>query len=82
MLPMSAIGRSHPGTPGLDDIVAVQDEVTGAIVAAIAPEISQAEIDRSRRKPPESLDSWALYQQGLAVYPSGTQEGVVTLSQI
>ena len=55
----------------LDDIFEVQDEVTAAIVAAIAPEIGQAEIERAKRKPPDNLDAWALYQRGLAHYPSG-----------
>ncbi len=55
----------------LDDNFEVQDEVTAAIVAAIAPEIGQAEIERAKRKPPDNLDAWALYQRGLAHYPSG-----------
>lgn len=55
----------------LDDLFEVQDEVTAAIVAAIAPEIGHAEIERAKRKPPESLDAWALYQRGLELYPSG-----------
>ena len=50
------------------DIFAVQDEVTGAIIAAIAPEIDQFEIERSRRKLPAELDAWDLYQKGLAAY--------------
>jgi adenylate cyclase len=55
----------------LADIFAVQDEVTAAIVATIAPEIGQSEIERMKRRAPESLDAWALFQQGLALYPSG-----------
>ncbi len=35
----------------LEDIFAVQDEVTGAIVAAIAPELGKAEQLPDRRKP-------------------------------
>lgn len=55
----------------LADIFAVQDEVTAAIVSTIAPEIGQNEIERVRRRPPGSLDAWALFQQGMALYPSG-----------
>ena len=55
----------------LVDIFDVQDEVTAAIVGAIAPEIDQAEFDRAKRKPPESLDAWGLIQKGLAQYGSG-----------
>lgn len=55
----------------LTDIFVVQDEVTAAIVANIAPEIGQSEIERMKRRPPENLDAWALFQQGMALYPSG-----------
>ncbi len=55
----------------LDDMFAVQDEVSGAIIREIAPEISDAEINRARRTPPENLDAWGAYQQGLALEPSG-----------
>ena len=56
----------------LEDIFAVQDEVTEAIVAAIAPEIGDVERERVQRSPPESLDAWGLYQRGLAAYNSST----------
>jgi adenylate cyclase len=60
----------------LEDIFAVQDEVTEAIVAAIAPEIGDVERERAQRKPPESLDAWDLYQRGLAAYHASTDEGL------
>jgi TolB-like protein/Flp pilus assembly protein TadD len=59
----------------LEDIFAVQDEVTEAIVAAIAPEIDDVERKRAQRKPPESLEAWDIYQRGLAGYHSSTEEG-------
>ncbi|MCH9012920.1 MAG: tetratricopeptide repeat protein, partial [Proteobacteria bacterium] len=49
----------------LDDIFALQDEITETIIAAIEPELSAVERERARRKPPESLDAWDLYQRGL-----------------
>ena len=49
----------------LDDIFAVQDEMTQAITARIGPEIDQAERDRARTLPPENLDAWENYQRGL-----------------
>ena len=49
----------------LDDIFAVQDEVTHAIVTAIEPTLGSAERDRAHRKPPGSLDAWESYQRGL-----------------
>ncbi len=62
----------------LEDIFAVQDEVTEAIVAAIAPEIGDVERERAQRKTPDSLDAWGLYQRGLAAYYSSTEEGLST----
>jgi TolB-like protein/Flp pilus assembly protein TadD len=52
----------------LKDIFAVQDQITNSIIQAIEPEIGKAERDRARRKPPESLDAWSLYQRALAAY--------------
>ena len=49
----------------LDDIFAVQDEVTNAIVTAIEPTLGSAERDRARRKPTGRLDAWESYQRGL-----------------
>ncbi|NQU70389.1 MAG: tetratricopeptide repeat protein, partial [Rhodospirillales bacterium] len=49
----------------LDDIFALQDELTLAIVGALEPAMGRAEQDRARRKPPESLDAWEAYQQGI-----------------
>ena len=49
----------------LDDIFAVQDEVTHAIVTAIEPTLGSAERDRAHRKPTGSLDAWDLFQRGL-----------------
>ena len=49
----------------LEDIFAVQDEVTTAIVTAIEPQLSTTEQQRARRKPPENLDAWECYQRGL-----------------
>lgn len=49
----------------LEDIFAVQDEITQRIVGALQPEIGAAERERARRKSPDSLDAWALYHQGI-----------------
>jgi adenylate cyclase len=49
----------------LEDIFAVQDEVTRAIVTAIEPQLASTERERARRKPPENLGAWECYQRGL-----------------
>lgn len=49
----------------VDDIFAVQDELTFAIVAAIEPKLANSERQRALRKQPENLDAWENYQRGL-----------------
>ncbi len=49
----------------LDDIFALQDEITETIVAAIEPELGAFERERARRRPPENLDAWGSFQRGL-----------------
>ena len=49
----------------LEEIFAIQDEVTQAVVMAIEPELESAERKRARRKQPENLDAWECYQRGL-----------------
>ncbi|MEE9266363.1 MAG: hypothetical protein V3V86_06550, partial [Gammaproteobacteria bacterium] len=59
----------------LDDIFAVQDEVTHAIVTAIEPTLGSVERERAHRKPTENLDAWESYQRGLwNVYRFAAQE--------
>jgi len=64
----------------LQDIFAVQDEVTHAIVTTIEPTLADTERQRARRKPPESLDAWESYQRGLwhiyQLTPSEIADGV------
>lgn len=47
------------------DIFDFQDRITRSAIGLIEPQIRRAEIDRSRRKRPESLDAWDLYVQAL-----------------
>ena len=49
----------------LDDIFALQDEITETIVASIEPELGAFERERAGRKPPESLDAWGSFHRGL-----------------
>ncbi|MEO6745395.1 MAG: adenylate/guanylate cyclase domain-containing protein [Caldimonas sp.] len=44
----------------LEDIFAVQEEVTRSIVTAISPQINAAELNKVRRKRPESLSAYEL----------------------
>jgi TolB-like protein/class 3 adenylate cyclase len=49
----------------LDDIFAVQDELTITVVGMIEPTLRKAEIERARRKRPDSLDAYDLYLRAL-----------------
>jgi len=49
----------------LDDIFAVQDEITSMVVGAIEPELNRAEQNRARQKPSNNLDAWDIYQRGV-----------------
>ena len=49
----------------LDDVFAIQDELTMSVVAAIEPSLRQAEIERVKRKRPDSLDAYDLVLRAL-----------------
>jgi adenylate cyclase len=48
----------------LEDVFAVQDEITIAIVAAIRPAVADEEFRRALRKPPEILGAWEAFSRG------------------
>jgi TolB-like protein/DNA-binding SARP family transcriptional activator len=50
----------------LEDIFDVQDKVTESVIRAIAPKLEQAEIERAKHKPTESLDAYDCYLRGIA----------------
>jgi TolB-like protein/Tfp pilus assembly protein PilF len=51
---------------GLEDIFDLQDEITASVVSAMGPKLEQAEIERAKRKPTESLDSYDYLLRGMA----------------
>jgi TolB-like protein len=59
----------------LDDIFDLQDQVTASVVGAIAPKLQQAEIERARHKPTESLDAYDYFLRGTASLYRWTREG-------
>ncbi|MDI6836736.1 MAG: winged helix-turn-helix domain-containing protein [Rhizobiaceae bacterium] len=58
------------------DIFAIQDEIALSAVGAIAPSMRKAEIERVRRKRPESLDAYDLALQAQLDVDSGMPEQV------
>ena len=59
---------------GLEDIFDLQDQVTARVVGEIAPKLEQAEIERAKRKPTESLDAYNYFLRGMASVNQWTRE--------
>lgn len=60
----------------LDDIFALQDEITLSVVGAIEPSLRKAEIERVNRKRPGSLDAYDLLLRALPFLYSAMPAGV------
>jgi adenylate cyclase len=60
----SHLWAEHYDRP-LDDIFAVQDEITMCVVGAIEPSLRKAEIDRVRRQRPSNLNAYDLVLRSL-----------------
>jgi adenylate cyclase len=58
----------------VEDIFDLQDDLTTRVVGAIAPRLEAAEIERSRRNRPESLDAYDLYLRALFAVRKMTRE--------
>jgi len=58
-----------------EDIFDLQDQVTSKVVGAIAPQIEKAEIERTKRKPPENLDAYDRYLRGMEGFHKFSREG-------
>ncbi len=58
------------------DLFDLQDELTRAIVTAVAPEISAHERTLARQKPTDSLTAWELTQRAYAAYFQYTPEAI------
>jgi TolB-like protein/Tfp pilus assembly protein PilF len=66
----------------LDDIFALQDEITMSVVGAIEPNVRKAEIERIRRKRPESLDAYDLVLRALPFVCHMMAEGASTAAPL
>jgi TolB-like protein/Tfp pilus assembly protein PilF len=58
----------------IEDVFDLQDQVTASVVGAITPKLEQVEIERTRRKPTESLDAYDYYLRGTAIVNQMTRE--------
>lgn len=59
----------------LSNIFDVQDEITDTVAGVIEPQIREAELERVRRKRPESLDAWDLYVQAVPLVHGSSISG-------
>jgi adenylate cyclase len=50
----------------LDDVFALQDEVTEKVAAAIAPRVERAELSRAMRRSSDNTDAYECYWKGLS----------------
>ena len=58
----------------MDDIFAVQDDITRSVVGALEPRLHAAENLRLQSRPPESLDAWGCVVRGLWLLGRCTHE--------
>ena len=58
----------------IDDIFALQDQMTANVVGAIAPQLQRAEIERAKHKSTESLDAYDYYLRATAKLHLGTRD--------
>jgi TolB-like protein/Flp pilus assembly protein TadD len=58
----------------LEDVFDLQDQITDKVVAIVEPRIQRSEIERSRRKRPESLDAYDLFLRAVPYTASQTAE--------
>ena len=58
----------------LDDIFALQDEITMSVVGAIEPSLRRVEIGRVKRKRPDSLDAYDLVLQAMPYVYTGEHQ--------
>ena len=62
----------YDGTLG--DIFALQDELTMSVIGAVEPSLRQAEVERVRRKRPDSLDAYDLFLRALPLATTAIAE--------
>ncbi len=61
----------------LDDVFALQDEITRQIVISVEPEMEKAELRKSETKRSTSLDAWDYFLRGRALLHQITSEDAV-----
>jgi adenylate cyclase len=58
----------------LEDVFELQDQVASSVAGAIAPSVSQAEMERAKRKPTSNLDAYDYYLRAEAAHFEYTRD--------
>jgi adenylate cyclase len=66
----------------LEDIFALQDEMTERVLTAIEPQLYAAEGVRVKRTPPESLDAWECVVRALSLINSRTRSDAAVAREL
>lgn len=62
----------------ITDIFDIQDEITQAIIGAVAPEFVSAELRKSRQKDPSELNAWECVMRGRAhIWKLGREDAAI-----
>ena len=59
----------------MNDIFALQDEMTMSVIGAVEPTLRKAEVERARRKRPDNLDAYDLFLRALPFASTAMPEG-------
>jgi adenylate cyclase len=59
----------------LEDVFELQDQVAASVVGAITPSVTQAEMERAKRKPTSSLDAYDSFLRAQAAHWQFTRDG-------
>jgi tetratricopeptide (TPR) repeat protein len=77
---IDAIRGTHLWADRIDgtfgDIFDLQDRVTENVVGALAPKIEQAEIERTKHKPTDSLDAYDCYLRAMMYFHRWTTDSI------
>lgn len=58
----------------MDDIFALQDEMTMSVIGGVEPSLRRAEVERVQRKRPDNLDAYDLFLRALPLATTGISE--------
>ncbi len=59
----------------LDDIFALQDEITTSVIGCLEPQLFAAEHTRLKRKPPQSLGAWECFVRAVFMFSQHSKDG-------